>query len=51
MAWGDLSRRRGCEQCDNDEVEDVRHWMVECDAFDSVMEPILKVMDDFNEEL
>ena len=31
-------------------MEDVCHWMVECDVFDSVGEPLLKVMEDVNEE-
>ena len=41
---------RVCKQCDSDEVEDVGHWMVECDAFDSVWEPLLKVMKNVDEE-
>ena len=39
-----------CKQCDKDELEDVCHWMVECDAFDSGREPLLKVMENVDEE-
>ena len=46
MAGGEARGDRGCtcKQCDNDEMEDMCHWMVECNAFDSVREPLLNVI-------
>ena len=38
-----------CKQCDSDEVEDVCR-MVECDVFDRVREPLLKLMKNIDDD-
>ena len=41
---------RECKQCNSDKMDDVCHWRVECDVFDFVREPLLKLMDHVDED-
>ena len=44
--WHGLKREeRVCKECDSGEVEDVRHWLLQCSAWNSLRQPLLETMD------
>ena len=48
--WQGIRREEWlCKQCDSGVVEDVYHWMVECNAFGSAREPLLELMEDLDD--
>ena len=43
--WQGLPREeRTCQECQLGEVEDVAHWLFECDAWDTERQPLLLSM-------
>ena len=40
--WRGVAREeRVCEECGSGEVEDVEHWLVRCEAWKTLREPLL----------
>ena len=48
--WHGLKKEeRVCKECDNGEVEDVCHWLLQCSAWNSLRQPLLEAMDNVEE--
>ena len=46
--WRGLPREeRMCRECQSGKVEDVSHWLLECDAWCTERQPLLRCMKDF----
>ena len=48
--WHGLKKEeRVYKECDNGEVEDVCHWLLQCSAWNSLRQPLLEAMDNVEE--
>ena len=42
-----IREERMCRECQSGKVEDVSHWLLECDAWCTERQPLLRCMRDF----
>ena len=47
--WRGIKREEGtCKECQNGEVEDVYHWLLQCPTWDHLRQPLIRELGDRN---